>query len=541
MNYDIIIPVGPNDIKNIDNHVNNIKKYVLGYNKIYIISAENPKIVDCEFIDESIFDFKNMIQELRRNWYYQQLIKLLIYKYTPQVSENYLTIDADMFFTTPIYPFDLNGKTIFGLGTENHTPYFDHMKKLHPDLTKEITESAICHHMLFNKRIIQEMVSKIENHHKKNFMTVFLENLVPDEISGASEYEMYFTHFLKNYKENVSLRFDNWYNVDICVLNPDRTDGLFAVAMHDYLKRDMSFFRKYETDFCFVLVHYSSNNFIPNYIYHCIKQIRVHNSRPLIYLLTNCKNLFNLHTLYSFGVNVVDCNQIPLTEEHIYYNEHTKLDKKWRDGWANYTCERYFAIYDFAKHKNITNMIHIENDVMIYYNMNGIIDTMKKYDFLAPLDSVVKNFRCVPSLLFIKNSEVIHEFVKYVNTTLSEHIYDMFLLGNYFQKRKIENLPTTYNGIFGQHFDEFKCIFDAACIGQYMGGIDPRNAEKEGKNTVGFVNPDSDFKALDLGIGWTVENNLKIPVSRRGEDKVATKIINLHIHSKNLEVWASDF
>jgi hypothetical protein len=75
----------------------------------------------------------------------------------------------------------------------------------------------------------------------------------------------------------------------------------------------------------------------------------------------------------------------------------------------------------------------------------------------------------------------------------------------------------------------FPFIFDAAAIGQYLGGVDPRNAPGD---TRGFINETCVIKYNNYNIWFEDVNGIKKPFIQIGDKKVP--IFNLHIHSKNL-------
>ena len=85
--YDIVIPVGLNEIPIINNIIYLVKKNVIGYNKIFLISSDkNLNIDGCITIDEKKFSFnKEDIEKIvgpspRIGWIYQQLLKLYALK-----------------------------------------------------------------------------------------------------------------------------------------------------------------------------------------------------------------------------------------------------------------------------------------------------------------------------------------------------------------------------------------------------------------------------------------------------------------------------
>ena len=78
--------------------------------------------------------------------------------------------------------------------------------------------------------------------------------------------------------------------------------------------------------------------------------------------------------------------------------------------------------------------------------------------------------------------------------------------------------------------DDQKYIFDAAAIGQLIGGVDPRNA---GGDTRGFVNETCVIKYKDEGeIIWKMIDGFNKPFIKIDAREVP--IFNLHIHCKDL-------
>jgi hypothetical protein len=216
--FDIVIPVGPNDLNKIEKMIEHTKKFIIGYRNIYIVS-KNKIDLSCIFINENIFPFniesiaKFLGGNTRNGWYFQQLIKLYSGFVIPDILNNYLVIDADTFFLKET-TFFKDGLPLYNTGTEYHIPYFEHMNKMHPSLKKIKLESGICHHMMFQKNILEELFKLIEDFHDKKFWECFLSCVNPKEIlgSGASEYEIYFT-YLHIYKpDKFIIRNLKWYN-----------------------------------------------------------------------------------------------------------------------------------------------------------------------------------------------------------------------------------------------------------------------------------------------------------------------------------------
>lgn len=236
--FDIVIPLGPNDIEVIDKVINYSKQNILGYRNIYIITCnKNIQADGCIIIDENTFPFNlKTIGEYtnhcsRTGWYLQQLLKLYAGFHVPNILENYLVVDADTFFINPTTFFE-DGLPLYNTGTEYFEQYFNHMKKMHPSLVKQNNYSGICHHMIFNKELVRHLFDIVENHTGDIFWRSFMKNLDPAHISGsgASEYEMYFNFLLIYHKDKMKIRQLNWMNVFQVFYHPD----LNYISWHHY-------------------------------------------------------------------------------------------------------------------------------------------------------------------------------------------------------------------------------------------------------------------------------------------------------------------
>ena len=86
--------------------------------------------------------------------------------------------------------------------------------------------------------------------------------------------------------------------------------------------------------------------------------------------------------------------------------------------------------------------------------------------------------------------------------------------------------------VFFENVKLFNCLFDAACVGQYVGGVDQHNKHnKHNKdiNTEGFINEKSVIKC----------NKMKFEFRNNKPYLNDIPMVNLHIHSKDLKRWAT--
>ena len=92
-------------------------------------------------------------------------------------------------------------------------------------------------------------------------------------------------------------------------------------------------------------------------------------------------------------------------------------------------------------------------------------------------------------------------------------------------------LKILLNSLKNQNYKNFEIIFDAAAMGQYLGGVDPRNIPGD---TTGFINETCIIKYDKYHFKWKEEDNVRRPFLVT-EDGNWVRIFNLHIHCKDLE------
>lgn len=241
--YDIVIPVGPNDISVFSKQIEYTKRNCIGYRQIYIISALSLEdIPGCIFIDEKTFPFD--LENLhtysgsdtpkRNGWYFQQLLKLYAGSILPGILDRWLVIDTDTFFLKPV-TFIEEDKCLYANGVEHWHPYFRHMHRLVPGLTRVKHMSGICHHMMFEKQYVKELMNRVEHIHQKPFWFVFMSQVDTHEygLSGASEYELYFNYMLTFHPDSIKLRPLRWANVETLDLGSD----LDYISYHHYMRK----------------------------------------------------------------------------------------------------------------------------------------------------------------------------------------------------------------------------------------------------------------------------------------------------------------
>jgi hypothetical protein len=221
----------------------------------------------------------------------------------------------------------------------------------------------------------------------------------------------------------------------------------------------------------------------------------------------------------NINVNLIDCN--------IFDNEYIKksnLNKTFRNGFWIYTSYRFFILYEYMKKYNKQNIIHLENDVMCYVNVNKLSFTNDK--IYLTFDSPGK---VVPGFIYIPKYELLKQFLD--NYDFNEN--DMINFGRIDENISI-SLPLIDNSIntfykLNINYNSFNSIFDAAAIGQYLGGIDKQN---DPNDTRGYISDTCKVNYSEYKFFWKKENELYCPYMRVNDKFI--KINNLHIHCKEL-------
>lgn len=264
-------------------------------------------------------------------------------------------------------------------------------------------------------------------------------------------------------------------------------------------------------------------NNLQSYIFDNIQHLKHHDNKDIT-VITDKK--FN--TLFeNSGITTINIEDLT---PH-YTNIVSKINNTFRNGFWKLTSYRFTALYEYMKQYNINDIIHIENDVLIYENVNNInFHNMNK--LLLTMDS--KN-RCIPGLMFIPTNEILKQCLDRFNSSLN----DMQNFSNCYYELNdyIDTLPiflednkNDVTKMITKNFKHYNCIFDAAAIGQYLGGVDPRN--KSG-NTKGFVNETCVIDYSKYTFIWKNEKDKKKPYVLVNDNEYP--VVNLHIHSKNLK------
>ena len=309
---------------------------------------------------------------------------------------------------------------------------------------------------------------------------------------------------------------------------------------------------------------------IPSCISTTLKQARFLNSDSDIYLLTDEKSYSYFREKHSDlikqeYIQVVNMASIPPTKEHLDFQKIKGIFGMEGDGFWLYTSERFFTLYDFIKMKNLENILHLENDTMLYVGISEILPLFKNIRIAAPFQSLKG---CIPCFVFIKDAEslslLVNHMLKEIEHYDKKHpeifLNDMQTLASfyrtygtdyllplptlmpeyskYYTKRKStfspdNRTPIEFLYISSSLFPEI--LFDAAGLGIFINGLDSKLTWNPGKGT---IDPRCLFNPSYFSYYWAKdEKERDVPyLCFKGK---SYRIMNLHFHSKKPEDYTS--
>ena len=300
------------------------------------------------------------------------------------------------------------------------------------------------------------------------------------------------------------------------------------------------------TDYSIVFVHIGSK--LPAYLPIALRQAKLFNPETPIILLAN-QEAINSSSIGE-EYQVIPVESLTLSDEHRYFKNHNTLNFQFWGGFWKFTTQRFYYLYDYMHQNNSSHVFHLEYDNMLYADLSELLPIFSENyhnSFGATFDN---DQRCIAGFIYVPNKTVIKELVTFMNKYLSSSYNDMQMLGlfkNHYPQliKNLPIIPAEYANDYplvsqmGHRAAKkedyyhcgniFKSVFDAAALGQYLGGIDPRN----GPSNPGFINESCIFNPSYFKYEWIKDGQgRKVPYMVYKNKKY--KIVNLHIHSKKL-------
>jgi hypothetical protein len=213
--YDIVIVSHEKDFNNIKYIVEHCNKN-LTFDSIHLIITDRVPYNDLELLqtltespihihlENDVLKIDKSRLSHRPNWIYQMLLKIF---QDVTINDDFLVIESDCIILNKLNFFNGN-KTIFYLGRDHHhQEYYNFNKKL-LGIGREYNHSFISEFMMYNKKVIKELLSKA----KCNSVADFLEliYLYVNTDCYPSDYDLYGNFYYSNYPDNFETKVLNF-------------------------------------------------------------------------------------------------------------------------------------------------------------------------------------------------------------------------------------------------------------------------------------------------------------------------------------------
>ena len=294
---------------------------------------------------------------------------------------------------------------------------------------------------------------------------------------------------------------------------------------------------------------------LPSYVCVGLEQARLFNPKTKIFLIANESALNHCRdALKAQNIIAVAAETLHPSKEHALFNKTTTLDNKSLGGLWRKSTERFFCVQELIALYNLKSVIHVEADVMLYADLSEFNNAFSRYRGIGAVFDC--DNRCIPSVIYIANEKAINHLAAFIAQNAQKGLFDMHIIAEYrntYSAEYIDNLPlimpeylqahalindlhhgTSRPQAYSNNIDAFHSIFDAAAIGQYLGGVAPIH----GPVKPGFINETCLFNPSYLNLTWERDPyGRKVPFAICNGTKY--RINNLHIHSKALDQFKS--
>jgi hypothetical protein len=236
------------------------------------------------------------------------------------------------------------------------------------------------------------------------------------------------------------------------------------------------------------------------------------------------------------GLTLINIEDFYSLQHDVWLKNIKDLFKKYRDGFWIKTTERFLVLNAFVKKYNIPKFFHAELDNLIFdiSKLSNVLDEVGS-GFFCPRD---QKDRGIGSLVYCNNINALEQMADTILSGKIRFENDMKLLGFLLENNKLfHTLPneSCFNSRKNNLWETIspnltKGIFDAASIGQYILGIDPRNTGIVLRNGQVDILINAGCRLEHLRFNYNdYSNTFKI---NDLDSRKEFNLYNLHVHSK---------
>ena len=295
-----------------------------------------------------------------------------------------------------------------------------------------------------------------------------------------------------------------------------------------------------------ILTHLGESE--PPYLKDCIHQLSLFQITPILILDPYHKN----RALGQLNVKHIYTDTLTPTQNHRLFSNHYYGNTQFRNNYWKYVKERFFFIEEAMEQLHLENCVAMEYDVLVYTEIESLLSKLSKYAQNKLAFVMDTPDRGHPGFLFVQNSHTLSAFNEFIVDMIKLPLSDMELL-SMFKRENPEkacclpvitqqrNLLASRTSILGnivekpdflsEGFDELGVLFDSAVVGQWVGGVDPRNMDKD---TIGYENEEALYSVKEVGFAWKKIGEKWLPFLD------GQPLATIHVHSKALNCFFSD-
>lgn len=218
------------------------------------------------------------------------------------------------------------------------------------------------------------------------------------------------------------------------------------------------------------------------------------------------------------------------------FRERSKLRFDFRNDFWFHTSARFFVVAEYLRRTGIEDVIHLESDVSLHFDPAARLDAFRGYaEFAVPLDRQ----RAIAGIVWYANANAATRLTRHM--LANSQVNDMESVGAFCDQnpdiaRPLPTVPMSYaieKGLpvarYCDGLERFGGVFDAAAIGQYIGGVHWLNNPHD---TRFFINESSDLDLRDFDLSWDVRDGVRFLSLNRADDR--TPVLSIHAHSKDI-------
>jgi hypothetical protein len=290
--------------------------------------------------------------------------------------------------------------------------------------------------------------------------------------------------------------------------------------------------------------------YLPHYLTHA----RHFSRESRIILVVSARHELFGHRWMSDNIETIAVEDLSVSDVHRKFLDGMRFNQSFRGGFWRHSTERLFVLESAFRQLGLRSAFHAEYDNLLFFDAKEMARRLAPHypGIATTFDS---DRRAVAGVMYINDPDALSKLTAFFEHRVSsyddaETLSDMYLLG----EMRRTHLPDVIDGLpimtpdyphalrhrpgaaipdrelFTRNFDAIQSVFDAAAIGQYLYGVDPRNSPGD---TRGFINEEAVFDAsvYRYMIASDEQGRLRPYIQSASG---SSPLNNLHVHSKQI-------